>query len=277
MRFSAPLPAASPAAADFEPLAPLLQSIQPEKLDAARLRVAELDRERLIDVYRNAFASGKRLTAFIMADELTKRGIPPCFRLDHGAPPPGKIEQRFDLFVADLRWLRREYPDHAKAVRYRRSRTMLTGSERLFHAEAEYAFYSGHRPAWKIVASLSLNDIQQWDCVWLRSAPIKRHDAATQLIRERVFKSLHDDLKTVRRTVAFTDKDATATLLRRQQLWVCSRMVRDGSPTSIAARFRQMTGEEISRQVAAKQLQKIAAVLGETRDEIEMKNRVGIV
>jgi hypothetical protein len=34
-------------------------------------------------------------------------------------------------------------------------------------------------------------------------------------------------------------------------------MVKDGSPTKIAARYLQMTGEPITRQTAAKQLEKV--------------------
>lgn len=256
--------AASPVTASetgFQPLAMLLQSVSPAKLDAARLRVDELDQERLIDGYRAAFADGRRMAAFVLADELTKRGVPPCFRLDHRAPLPATLEQKFDLFLADVRWLRRWYPDHAKAVRYQRCKTMLSGTETPFHREAEYAFYQGKRPAWKLVASLSLDLRQQWDCALLRSAPIKRHDAATQSMCEQVFEALQEDLRTVRRTSAFTDDDANATLLRRHRLWLCSRMVSNRSPTEIAERFRQMTGEKISRQACQKQLEKIDEIL----------------
>jgi hypothetical protein len=61
---------------NFQPLSLLLQSIPSEKLDAARSLVAGFDRDSLISRCREAFAAGKRLATFIMADELTKRGIP---------------------------------------------------------------------------------------------------------------------------------------------------------------------------------------------------------
>lgn len=265
-----------PSATEFRPLAPLLHAVSPDKLAVARRQVAELGRIRLIDGYRTAFANGRRVAAFILAEELTKRGIPPCFRLDHRAPPPATHEQKFDLFLADLRWLRRRYPEHVKSVRYMRYRELFAFSESAFHRAAEYVFYEGKRPAWKITGSLSLDQRQQWECVWLRSAPIKKHDAATQAMRDRVFKALQDDLRTVRRTSAFSDDDANATLLRRHALWLCSRMT-DGSPAETAIRYTQMRGQPITRQAAAKQLEKVREILNEKRVTASNKKRARII
>lgn len=245
----------------FRTLAPLLQTVAPEKLAAARSRVAELDRNRLIEGFQRAFSSGKRVPAYVIADELTVRGIPPVFRYAPASTPGSSLEQRFDLMVYDLRWLRRWYPDHARSVRYQRCKVLLTGSDKAFHREAEYMFYVGRRPAWKMVASLSLSENQQLDCYLLRSAPVKKRDMATQVIREQVFYALEADMKAVRRTKAFTEDDAHATLLRRQQLWLCSRMVGNGSPTEIAERYQQLTGQQITRQAVAKQLAKVDRAL----------------
>ena len=49
------------------------------------------------------------------------------------------------------------------------------------------------------------------------------------------------------------DDDAAASLLRRERLWSCSQMFGD-SPTEVAKRYEQMTGEPIARNVVAKQL-----------------------
>lgn len=248
----------------FRPLAPLLQTIALERLNAARLRVADFGRDELVNRFRSAFGNGKRLTALIMADELTAREIPPAFRHLHLEGAEYSLDQRFDLLVFDLRWLRSWYPEHAKIVRYQRCKTLLTGSDRLFHREAEYAFYQGKRPMWKIVSSLSLTQQQQFDCCVLRSAPIKKRMEATQAIRDRVFEALRDDLRTVRRTKSFTNDNAEAALSRRHALWLCSRMT-DGSPTETAARYTQLTGEQITRQAAARQLEKVREVLKKTK------------
>lgn len=250
----------------FTPLASLLCSVAPVKRYEAQQRVARLGREELIDRFRVAFAGGKRVTAFLMAEALVVRDIPPCFWHELLVLDGVSINQRFDLLLADLMWLRRWYPNHAKVVRYQRGKALLTGSDMIFHREAEFAFYQGRRPAWKLVGSLSMNERQQWDSAFLRSDPIKKRAAMIDAVSERVFKLLEDDVHRVRRTAAFGEAEARATLLRRHSLWRCSRMVRDGGPTEIAARFEQFTGSPITRQLAAKQLEKVRVVL----DKIEM-------
>jgi hypothetical protein len=162
--------------------------------------------------------------------------------------------------VFDLRWLRHRHADHYRHVRYLRYREILLSTESGFHRAAEFAFYAGKRPAWKIIGSLSLTERQQWDCVWLRSAPIKKHQAVTDLTLNRITKVLNTDLQSVRRTVSFTHHSADIALTRRIALWVCSRMT-NGSPTETALRYTQMTSEQITRQTVGKQLEKVREVL----------------
>lgn len=249
----------------FQPLAPLLRSTSSDSLNAAKRRVAALDHAQLLEVFSKAFASSKRLAAFLIAEELTKRGVPPAFRYPSEVSSATlSVDQRFDLLLADLRWLRFWYPDHTKNIRYMRYRALFSWIEPAFHRAAEYVFYQGKRPAWKVVASMSMDQRQQWDCIWLRSAPIKKHDAATQGMQDEVFETLRKDLFNVRRTCSFTEDDIQSTLERRYALWRCWRMT-DGGPTETATRYQQMTGLPISRQAAAKQLQKIQQTLGKKR------------
>jgi hypothetical protein len=197
-----------------------------------------------------------------MAHDLIERGIPPCFWHEASDLDASTLAQRESLMLGDLAWLRRWYPAHASAVRYRRGRALLTGSDSVFLREAQYAFYQGKRPAWKIVGSMSMTITQQWDAIFLRSTPIKKHAKVTDGLSARVWQALHDDLQTSRRTAAFGERDAQASLARRHALWRCARMVATGSPTVIAMRYLQMTGVPITRQTAAKQLEKVRAVLG---------------
>lgn len=260
----------------FRPLAPLLQTVQPERLDAARLRVADLERDELLDKFRDAFASGKVLATHILGDELTARGIPPSMWHSHLPDSDYSLDQRCSLLLADLRWLRRWYPEHTKRVRYQRYRDALAPFDGKQIKAAEFVFYAGKRPPWKIVASLSLNERQQWDCARLRSTPVKRRDAETQAMRERVFAALRDDLRAVRRTVTFTDDDADVTLMRRFHLWLCSRMA-GGSPAETARRYTQLTGFAITRDIAARQLQKVHETLTEKSITASNKKRVTTV
>ncbi|MDR3480568.1 MAG: hypothetical protein P4L91_07610 [Burkholderiaceae bacterium] len=261
----------------FRPLAPMLQAIAPAKLAAVRERVAGLDRDQLLNQFRVAFDGRKRLVAFIVADELTARGVPPCFRLSHSAPTDHDINQNFDLFLYDVRWIRCEYLDHKKLVRYERYRELFSFSETNFHRAAEYVFWQGHRPSWKIVASLGMTDRQQWDCVRLRSAPVAKRDAVTKSMRREVFEILQADLRRVRRTKTFTNDDATATLLRRHDLWVCSRMTASGGAAEVATRYFQLTGKAITRDIAKRQIQIVNDVLNANRLAVESQKRVRIV
>jgi hypothetical protein len=249
----------------FAPLAPLLRLVDPFKLKEARQRLIKLERADLLARYRAASASGRRVHASVMAQALVANGVPPFVWQDALVLDGLTVNQRYDLFLADLMWVRRWYRDHNKVVRYRRCKVMLAGGDRLFHQEAEFAFYEGRRPAWKLVASLSLTERQQWDCAWLRSAPIKKRVAATDVLSDHVFKALQDDFSTVRRTATFGEAEALATLRRRHIIWRCSRIVGTTSPTEIAARFEQMTGAPITRQAVAQQLEKVRMALGKMK------------
>jgi AraC-like DNA-binding protein len=57
--------------------------------------------------------------------------------------------------------------------------------------------------------------------------------------------------------------EALAAASRQYTIWLCSRIVKDGSPTEIARRFWQITGTEIPRWTVAKQLAKVRRVLHE--------------
>jgi hypothetical protein len=258
---------ASPTGAEYTPIASLLHATPPETLIEARRRVGRLDRADLIQRYRVAHAGGKRLVAYVMAGELIKRGTPPCFWHEALALEGATLAQRADLMLADLAWLRRWHPKHISAVRYQCYKGLLTGSETVFHREAAFLFCEGKRPAWKIVGTLSMNERQQWDAAYLRSTPIKREAEATAILSARVWQALHHDLQMTRRTATFSDADAGATRDRRYAIWHCARMVKNGSPTEIAARYTQMTGSPITRQAAAKQLEKVQGVLRAKGDD----------
>ncbi|UUZ64274.1 hypothetical protein LP417_03530 [Polaromonas sp. P1-6] len=231
------------------------------------------ERDELVTKFRSAFHAGKRLASLLCADGLIAQGVPPTFWHSHLSRSDFNLVQRFDLFAYDVRWLRSAYPSHALTVRYRRCRLLLTGTERNFWHEAEFSFYAGRRPAWKIVGSLSLDERQQTDCQWLRSAPVARRLQAVTARRDRVFAALQEDLRGVRRIATFTDDDAKALLLRRHRLWLCGQMA-GGKPSETAQRYRQMTGEIIGRALAANHLRKVDEVLRKTevtsRPEREM-------
>ncbi|MBB3214194.1 hypothetical protein FHW67_003506 [Herbaspirillum sp. Sphag1AN] len=127
----------------FVPLASLLRKVAPEHLDFARQRIEALGREELIGRFRESFANNKRLAAYILSSELTWRGVPPCFHHEYLDWGEASLNQRYDLLMADLIWMRRWYPEHVKVIRYRRCKLLLTGNETQLHQEAEYAYWAG--------------------------------------------------------------------------------------------------------------------------------------
>ena len=249
----------------FAPLIPLLRLVDPLKLDEARRRLRKLKRADLLERYRTAFSSGHRVHAYVMAQALAENDVPPFVWHEAICLDELNVSQRFDLFIGDLLWLRRQYPDHAKIVRYRRCRAVLTAYTTIFHREAEFMWYAGRRPVWKLVGSLSLTEHQQWDCALLRSTPIRKQAAATDAIGNRVFKTLEDDVRTVRRTAAFGEAEAFATVRRRYTVWRCARMAGANSAQQVAIRYEQLTGTPITRQAAAQQLAKVRSALAKIK------------
>jgi hypothetical protein len=144
--------------------------------------------------------------------------------------------------------------------------------ESKFLSAAEFAFFQGRREAWEVVRSMRLTKDQQWECAWLRSAPIKKSDAAIREWRDQVFTALRDDLDGTRRTKSFTTEDAAATLRRRHSIGLCSRMVEKEAPAQITARHQQLTAERLSRQIIARQLGIVRQVLAEMKRKNERKS-----
>ncbi|MBX9900352.1 MAG: hypothetical protein K2Y28_06160 [Burkholderiaceae bacterium] len=231
----------------------LLQPLSTIQYRTMREGLADIERKTLLNGFIKAFVEGSRKRAFALSEELTRRGIPPCFRQIEKTKTKFTLNQKLDLFLYDIRWIRSNHWRHIEQVRYQRYRDLFATHEQKFQNAAEFVFYHGKRPAWKIVSSLSLTEAQQWDCVWLRSAPISKRHAATLASGKQVRRSLDEELRLVRHTKTITGDAKRATLQRRHDLWVCSQMTK-GSPTETAARYIQMTGDKITPDIAARQL-----------------------
>lgn len=233
---------------------PLFASPTPE-LIAVNAALAKLGRGEVIDRFQSSFRLHRRQAAFVFAEELTRRGIPPCFRHRQGVGVEYTANQQFDMMVADLRWLAHAHRDHAKQIRYKRSRELFTAHLPAFHHECEYTFYEGRRYAWQIVNSLSMSEQQQFDCQWLRSGPVAKRARGTQARLGRAFQAIGDTVLRVRKTRTFTHDDARATVRRRRDIWLCSTMTMgERSPAATAARYAQLTGDAITAAVAGRQL-----------------------
>lgn len=245
--------------AAFSPLSALLRAEDADKLSSIIRAVANCDRFELVDRLAQSMSRGKRVQAYVLNAALTAKGIPPVFRYPDFYPSADDVNQKNDLFMADMQWLERTCTFHAKKIRFARYRDMFTPILTKFCKAADYVFYEGRRPAWRIVASLALEEDMQHDCMWLRSEPVKKKHDVIMNHGEDVKRALEDDLARVVRSITFTEDDAKSSLERRYALWVCSQMTR-GSPTETAKRYEQMTGQSVTRYVAFDQLKKIKLV-----------------
>jgi hypothetical protein len=245
--------------AAFSPLSALLKAEDATKLNTAIRVAASRNRHELIERLKQSVMDGKRVQAYALNTALTMQGIPPVFRYPNFNLSQENVNQKNDLFISDMRWLEHTYMQHLHKIRFSRYKAMFTPILTRFCDAADYVFYQGQRPAWRIVASLALEDGMQHECAWLRSEPIRKIHQGIAHHGEYVKRALEADLATVVRSSSFSDEDAKRSLERRYALWVCSQMTR-GSPTETAKRYEQMTGQSITRYVAFDQLKKINLV-----------------
>jgi hypothetical protein len=149
-----PIPAAPP------PLVTpdlLLKEASRHRVEKARTGLQRLDgHTKLLDRFVLHFGKSARVASLLLADELITRGIPPAFwhkTLDFSALSTLRL---LDLLIYDLKWIRKQYPNHFQSVQYKRYRNMfLAGEGRAFYREAEFLFYQGRRRAWQMVGTLS--------------------------------------------------------------------------------------------------------------------------
>lgn len=241
-------------------LVPLVRHIteaDAERCRRVRAALPTYTTGKLCASLRKVFRSGQRVASFLLAEELAARGVPPSLRDMELERLHLSLNERFDLFVYDARWIMRRHPEQVAVVRYEQSKRMF--KESTFHQAAHFTFFYGQRPPGKIAGGLALSDEQQWECAWLRSKHISKQADAIALMRPTVRKRLKEPIYSARNK-AFTDDGAAASLLRRERLWLCSQMF-GNSPTKIAQRYEQMTGDPIARNLVAKQLQTITAAL----------------
>jgi hypothetical protein len=263
---------ATPVAAGFCMLASRLDAIAPKTLQAYSTGLAALDRGALVELFRLEFGDGRRERAFVLSEQLTAIGIPPCFRHYHLSSKQYSESQKADLLIYDARWLRAQYPKHHERVRYPKYKLLLVGSEREFHFSANHAFRHDVlkdgdrgklRSTCEVVRMLSLSDAMQYDCMVLHSAHVKKRIDATGMMRDRVYAILKESVGSIRKTSCFDKDKEKETLSKRHKLWLASRLTDDGSPTQTAARYAEMTGETLTRFAVRDQLDKVKKTLKE--------------
>lgn len=257
----------------LQPLS-LLWGVDGGQKDRVREALKALTRDELIRRYRQhaTGADGNRVAAYVLAEELTRREVPPCFRLHHIRSRALTLNQESDLLAHDLQWIVHRYPGQVKEVDWVKWRAVFTATNTgAFLSACEFLHYFGNRSMGEIARGLRLDDDQQWDCMVLRSDHINRIARKTDEMRAGVMEALKafgGDYT----SSAYTEDDARQTLLRRHRLWQCSRMSRKGkgrkvSPAKTAMRYEQMTGDAMPRNLAAKHLTKIETAIKKYQPE----------
>ena len=243
-------------------VSPLTYLAEPDpKRSLLEKLVAGLSRDDLINKFTTNFSSKLRIAALFLADELIRRDIPPSMWFGpHTDTSKHDVNQKSDLIIFDLRWLRHAYPEHCKKVSYKR---LFNNNETTFHKIAEYLIYGGgNREPWEIAASLKLSVSQQYEMIKLQSVPVSRQSETTHDMRDKVHTAIREHSERTRKTKAYTPKNAKETTYRRHRLWLCSRTVITFG-AELSRRYEQMTGSCITVNVAKRQLKITEEILAE--------------
>jgi hypothetical protein len=237
-----------------------LATQSPDRISRARANVERFTREQLVYQFGNHFVRRRRAGAWIIADEMVRRGIPPVFWFSDHNDQTYLRDQELDLVTYDLHWLRWWHPAHHQDVRYTRYKQMLLGADAVFFDQAQFLFWRGNRTSSEMVRLLSLTEQQQFDFIRIRSRQVAGHRRRVEEQRQKVFSALRSQARGCALRPTGTGLDPNPIAVRRLRLWTAAQFT-DASPTATAKRYEQMTGECISRQCASKQLGKIKDVL----------------
>lgn len=250
----------------FRPLSDVLKEKVRNSGCEALLKAAEeigtWPDSKLMNQLVMAFEEGSRTHSFLISEELTRRGIPPYLR-SLALPLPEyqdcDVNRRFDLLAYDLRWVVATYTDHRTlAPRY-----MDIFKHGRFHKGLEHIAKRGDREIWEIVRDMDLSVDQQWDCHAIRGREVMNE---RRYIRERRMACLEylDRSIEAAKSCGLSVERKSEIRRRRFNIWICSCIAGRDRPTEIARRYRQLTGEQISRQIVARQLEMIPAKIRPT-------------
>ncbi|WBY01515.1 hypothetical protein PE066_18935 [Ramlibacter tataouinensis] len=248
----------------------LLYRAAPAKVDQAQEKIGALPLDQLKLKFQQAFWGTKRLSSLLLARELLHRRVAPMFWHDWRSSTAYTPPQLIDLIAFDLLYLNQLFTERPWHTPHANERRGLANRVYAFQTAA-YLYYGGKRKKWEMVRRLRIPVEHQLTCAFLRSADVqKKHDVLAAK-RDEVFTALKLDIAKVRRTVTYTEADATATVRRRLALWLCGELC-GWRPTRSARLYEQMTGEEINRGFVVSQFEKIHEVLraaGITRSHVK--------
>lgn len=220
----------------------LLSEIPEEKRESLKAKLATASRQEVLKLYRQNLWKSNRKQVWLLAEELTRRGIPPSFRPSPWVDEEPRIPLE-DVFLLDLQWLAHRYPGHRTSfVRWRR--LFRPGH---FEKTAGFMLVYGRKEPGYYLKGLALAEDQQVECIYLRGAAVRSRMTKIENLTDVALERIKIAHMANRRARA--QGEPVATIERRQAIWRCGSMG-DWMPTRTAELYEALTGEPITRQLA---------------------------
>jgi hypothetical protein len=221
----------------------LLKGATSIKIELAASKIANLSREELDKGAMNACLQGNRIALWLFNVEYTCRAIPPIFRkqrLDFGNI------LGCDFLWYDLEWLSKKHYGHKPFFK----RWGKIFELKNFSHTTAGLIYSELKPEmWRNVKSLSLKN--EWQ---VELNILKKNEYTKEWARLQRVSGVVDVALKARQHSRKVKKHADETkriIQRRNDIWLCASLS-ERKPQRTANLYEALTGEKITRQVAAK-------------------------
>lgn len=241
------------------PLRKLLDDCNSEALEAIKAKLTALHVEELNS--RLVLATGKieiaaemgravaqtvRVEFWLCNCEYTKRGIPPTFR-KLPVPNDDDPDQIADLFAVDLEWLIEAYPKQIAG--YARWQRLWKSGQ--FHGVSDHiSLHYPRREMWWFVKGLgTLTPEQQRQLHFVKKSSFSRYASELMTAAEEARVSIA--MAYHARDGRYKTDDSRATIDRRFRVWQVGAFC-DWKPQATATLYNALTGDSISRSIAAK-------------------------
>lgn len=234
-----------------------------KELDRKRQRLRGLETDKLRELAYVGILRKKRIAMFLASEELTRRGIPPCFR---GLPDPNDddAEQVADLLAIDLEWIASRYPQQKTVLG--RWKNLASKNEKSRWLTIQFICRWQVREMYKYVKGLAMTQNQEWECHYLHRDKIRWAQDETKRTRADVAEKLRRR-RYDRKLTLVTEKEL-ADFERWLDVWACASMGAWESPTRVAWLYTAKTGNPLSKQMAAKIMDKLRRDLPAKRSRL---------
>jgi hypothetical protein len=251
----------------------ILLAADPAKIEATTAEMAALTRAELdlqltwvtlkvetAAATSRAVSPATRLELWLVNAEYTQRSIPPVFRrLPH--PNDDDPDQIADLFAVDLHWLVARYPQQPLLL----TRWKGLFQPTRFHRASDWISTDYPRNAmhW-FCKGLGLTDDQHREMHFIKRDGIRKEFDRLTAEREAARINLSTAYHARAQDVRYRTDDHKATISRRLEIWFAGSLA-NWRPQRTAELYCALTGEPITRQLAAKVIAQVHRDLPESK------------